>query len=138
MTMAVSHIKATFSCGLPKVWDAVVSLKEYSWRSDLDRIEIREPGKQFVEFTKEGYPTTFTITVFQPCERYEFDMENGNMRGHWVGLFSEQNGQTTVDFTEDVTAKKVMLRPFVGGYLKKQQALYVADLRKFLETNKEK
>jgi len=47
-------------------------------------------------------------------------------------LFSDENGKTTVDFTEDVTAKKLVMKPFVGMYLKKQQAAYIADLKKAL------
>lgn len=63
---------------------------------------------------------------------WEFDMENDNMKGHWTGIFTEKNGQTEIDFTEDVTAKKVIMRPFIKTYLKKQQALYISDLEKEL------
>ena len=59
-------------------------------------------------------------------------MDNENMHGHWVGLFSCGNGETTIDFTENVTVKKLFLKPFVGAYLKKQQAAYVDDLKKAL------
>ena len=101
-----------------KVWDTVTSLDQYEWRSDLSKIEIINE-KQFVEYTKDGFATTFTITVSEPCKRWEFDMENSNMKGHWVGIFSEIDGQTEIDFTEDVTAKKFVLKPFVKGFLKK-------------------
>ena len=106
-----------------KVWDTVTSLDQYEWRSDLSKIEIINE-KQFVEYTKDGFATTFTITVSEPCKRWEFDMENSNMKGHWVGIFSEIDGQTEIDFTEDVTAKKLILKPFVKGFLRKKQALY--------------
>ena len=33
-------------------------------------------------------------------------MENDNMHGHWTGIFSSKGGVTTIDFTEDVTAKR--------------------------------
>ena len=101
-----------------KVWDTVTSLDQYEWRSDLSQIEIINE-KQFVEYTKDGFATTFTITVSEPCKRWEFDMENSNMKGHWVGIFSEIDGQTEIDFTEDVTVKKFALKPFVKGFLKK-------------------
>ena len=101
-----------------KEWDTVTSLDQYEWRSDLSKIEIINE-KQFVEYTKNGFATTFTITVSEPCKRWEFDMENSNMKGHWVGIFSEIDGQTEIDFTEDVTAKKFVLKPFVKGFLKK-------------------
>ena len=129
--MAISNIKASFSCDVRKVWDIVTSLDQYQWRSDLSKIEIISE-KQFIEYTKDGFATTFTITVSEPCKRWEFDMENSNMKGHWVGIFSEIDGQTEIDFTEDVTAKKLILKPFVKGFLRKKQALYVSDLKRTL------
>ena len=130
--MVISNIKAVFQGDVQKVWDIVTSLENYQWRSDLSRIEIVNE-KQFVEYTKDGYATTFTITVTEPCKRWEFDMENSNMKGHWTGVFTEKGGQTEIDFTEDVTAKKLVMKPFVKGFLKKQQEQYVADLRKALQ-----
>lgn len=131
--MAVSTIKAEFQCEAEKIWEIVTSLEEYSWRSDLDKIVILESEKQFEEHTKDGFVTRFTITAYEPCKRYEFDMENDNMKGHWTGLFTCQHGKTTIDFTENVTAKKVLMRPFVGIYLKKQQEAFVRDLRRAAE-----
>ena len=129
--MAVVNIKATFQCDLQKVWSVVTSLESYSWRSDLSKIEILSETR-FVEYSKAGYATTFTITAAEPLRRWEFDMENENMKGHWTGLFFQNGGETTIDFTECVVAKKLLAKPFVKGYLKKQQALYVADLKKTL------
>ena len=60
-------------------------------------------------------------------------MENSNMKGHWTGLFRESNGITEIDFTEDIQPKKFIMKPFVKGFLKKQQELYVSDLKKKLE-----
>ncbi len=129
--MAVSNIKAVFQSDIINVWNIVTSLENYQWRSDLSKIEILN-DKQFVEYTKDGYPTTFTVTVSEPYKRWEFDMENSNMKGHWIGIFTEKGGNTEIDFTEEVTAKKIIMKPFVKSYLKKQQELYVADLRKAL------
>ncbi len=129
--MAVSKIKAVFQKDSQTVWNIVTSLGHYQWRSDLSRIEVINE-KQFIEYTKDGYATTFTITVSEPCRRWEFDIENSNMKGHWTGIFTEKDGQTEIEFTEDVTAKKLIMKPFVKAFLKKQQALYVADLRKAL------
>ena len=130
--MAIANIKASFNCDLEKVWNTVTSLEDYPWRSDLSKIEVIEDGKKFVEYTIDGYSTVFTITFFEPMKRYEFDMDNENMHGHWIGIFSYDNGETTIDFTEDVTAIKMFLKPFVKSHLKKQQSAYVADLKKAL------
>ena len=129
--MAVSKIKANFQSDIQRVWEVVTSLKNYSWRSDQSKIEIINEI-QFREYTRNGYPTTFTITRTEPYKRWEFDMENSNMKGHWTGIFTEKDGGTELDFTEEVTVKKFLMKPFVKSYLKKQQELYVSDLRKAL------
>lgn len=131
--MAISTIKAEFQCEVEKIWNIVTSLEQYSWRSDLGKIIVLTPGKQFEEHTKEGYVTKFTITAFEPYERYEFDMDNSNMSGHWTGLFSVQGDTVSIEFTENVTAKKMIMKPFVKAYLKKQQMQYISDLKKELE-----
>ena len=129
--MAVSNIKAVFESDIQKVWEVVTSLENYSWRSDLSKIEVINES-QFIEYTKEGYATTFTVTAQVPCERWEFDMENDNMKGHWTGIFVQKEGKTEIDFTEDVVAKKIFMKPFVKSFLKKQQSTYIADLRRAL------
>lgn len=131
--MAVSTIKAKFQCEIEKVWELVTSLDNYSWRSDLDKIVVILPEKEFEEHTKDGYVTRFKVTAFDEYKNYEFDMENDNMHGHWIGKFSFENGITLIEFTEDVQAKKLIMKPFVGMYLKKQQEKYVQDLREALE-----
>lgn len=129
--MAVSNMKEVFKRDIQKVWEVVTSLENYGWRSDLGKIEVKNE-KQFVEYTKDGYATTFTVTAKEPCKRWEFDMENDNMKGHWIGVFTQKGEDTEIDFTEDVTAKKIFMKPFVKLYLKKQQKQYISDLQKEL------
>lgn len=129
--MAVSNMKAVLKQDIHKVWEVVTSLENYGWRSDLGKIEIKNE-KQFVEYTKDGYATVFTVTVNEPCKRWEFDMENDNMKGHWTGIFTQKGEDTEIDFTEDVIAKKIFMKPFVKEYLKKQQKQYILDLQKEL------
>ena len=130
--MATSNIKALIPSDLRKVWDFVLDIENYgTWRSDLSKTEtINE--KQFIEYTKDGYPTTFTVTLVEPYRRWEFDMENSNMKGHWIGVFTDKGNETEIDFTECVEAKKLLMKPFVKLYLKKQQTQFVADMRKTL------
>ena len=131
--MAIANIKAILRSDISVVWEIVTSLDNYAWRSDLSKIEILERNKKFIEHTKDGYATIFTITKFEPPYQYEFEMENENMKGYWVGIFGKtQNGGTMIDFTEEVKPKKFILKLFVKGYLRKQQKQYVEDLRKAL------
>ena len=128
--MAISNIKAVIPGELLKVWELVLDIENYGvWRSDLSKIEVLNDN-QFIEYTKDGYPTTFTVTLVEPYRRWEFDMENSNMKGHWIGIFTAKADETEIDFTECVEAKKLLMKPFVKSYLKKQQIQFVADIMK--------
>ncbi|MBP3709986.1 MAG: polyketide cyclase [Treponema sp.] len=131
-------IKKLLHSDIHRVWHIVTSLDEYTWRSTIHTIErvnnstADTVGKQFVEYDATGYATTFTITAVVPYARWELDMENDNIKGHWIGIFTQCGEQTEISFTEHVVAKKILLKPFIKSYLKKQQAQYVADLEKEL------
>ena len=128
--MATSNIKARIPSELRQVCDLVLDIENYAaWRSDLSKTEVIS-DKQFIEYTKDGYSTTFTVTLVEPYRRWEFDMENSNMKGHWTGIFTAKGDETEIDFTEQVKAKKWLLKPFVKSYLKKQQIQFVADIMK--------
>ena len=131
--MTISNIKDSIDSNIHKVWETVLAVDKYAqWRSDLSKTEVINE-EQFIEYTKNCYPTTFTITVVEPHKRWEFDMENSNMKGHWVGIFTSIDDKTEIDFTEQVTAKKFFMKPFVKSYLKKHQTQFVMDLKKILE-----
>ena len=131
--MTISNIKDSIDSNIHKVWETVLAVDKYAqWRSDLSKTEVINE-EQFIEYTKNGYPTTFTITVVEPHKRWEFDMENSNMKGHWVGIFTSIDDKTEIDFTEQVTAKKFYMKPFVKSYLKKQQTQFVMDFKRILE-----
>ena len=130
--MTISNIKDSIDSNIHKVWETVLAVDKYAqWRSDLSKTEVINE-EQFIEYTKNGYPTTFTITVVEPHKRWEFDMENTNMRGHWTGLFTQTEEGTEMEFTETVEVKKRFLKLFVKGYLKRQQTRFVSDLKKAL------
>ncbi len=127
--MVTSNMKAIVKSDLQKVWEIVLAVENYStWRSDLSKTEILNE-KQFVEYTNQGFATTFTVTETQPYRCWKFDMENSNMSGHWVGVFTAKGSETEIDFTEYVTAQKLFMKPFVKLFLKRQQAQFVLDLK---------
>lgn len=59
-------------------------------------------------------------------------MTNKNMKGHWIGVFSSVNDGTQVEFTEEVSVNNPIMNLLASLYLKKQQSLYIADLKKEL------
>ena len=100
--MATANIKATIQNDIHKVWEAVLAVENYSiWRRDVGKTEVIDE-KKFIEDTGKGYPTTFTVTAVEPYKRWEFDMENSNMRGHWIGAFVSRGSETEIDFTQSV------------------------------------
>ena len=129
--MVTSVIEATLPWGPEDVWQMVTDLRHTAWRSDLSRVEERGP-RSFVEYTREGFPTQFTVTCAEPFQRWEFDLETPTWRGTVAPLAGTAGG-TALCFTETVEVKRWWMGPFVKGYLKRQQARYVEDLRRALE-----
>lgn len=130
--MKKSTVTATFKSSVEAVWDVVTNNAVYDWRSDVSKIIVSNDGNRFSEFTKDGFETEFTITLKSLYHRYEFDMKNKNMSGHWMGLFTKDGCGTKIELTEEVEVANPVMNLFITSYLKKQQAAYIADLRKAL------
>ena len=133
--MATSKVTVHFPCPVERVWQTVTDLTRTAWRSDLAQVEILDET-HFVEHTKSGYATHFTVTKTEPYRRWEFDLENSRIRGHWTGLFTAQGTRTQIEFTECVTAKNPLMKLVLKPYLKKQQAQFVQDLKRALEAQR--
>ena len=129
--MAVSQVTVHFPCPVEQAWQVVTNLVHTSWRSDLAGVEVLDEA-HFVERTKSGYATNFTITACEPLRLWTFAMENENMSGTWEGRFEVSEGGTQMTCTETIAAKRWWMIPFVPGYLKRQQKRYLDDLRKEL------
>lgn len=129
--MAIANMQAVLKSKIDTVWDVVTNVQDYSWRSDLSKIEVLN-DKQFIEYSKDGIVTTFTITLIDEHKRFELDYENENVKGHWVAVFNHKDGQTHLGFIEDAIAKKTLQNLFVKKHLKKQQQRYLNDLKKTL------
>ena len=130
--MPTSKVSVHFSCPVERVWQVVTDLSNTTWRSDLKRVEVLDET-HFVEHTKSGYATNFTVTACEPLRRWAFTMENGNMSGSWEGIFETVESGPRLHCTETVNAKRWWMRPFVPGYLRHQQRLYLDDLRRELQ-----
>lgn len=130
--MPTSKVAVHFSCPVERVWQVVTDLSNTAWRSDLKRVEVLDES-HFVEHTKSGYATNFTVTACEPLRRWAFTMENDNMSGSWEGIFEAAEDGTRLHCTETVNAKRWWMRPFVPGYLRRQQRLYLDDLWRELQ-----
>ena len=130
--MIKSNIKKEFNCDRDKLWDIITGNSNYLWRSDLSKIDVID-DTHFIEYTKNNYPTYFTITLKEKLKEYRFDLENTNLRGKWIGIFTElPNGNTLLDFTEEIEVNNFIMKLLARVYLKNQQKRYIIDLEKEL------
>ncbi len=135
--MITSQTQATLPYNIKTVWHAVTDIKNYHWRSDLSHTELLS-RYQFTEYDKNGTPTHFTTTVFQPYSCWEFTLENSSISGRWRGIFIEQGTSTLINFTEEIAVKKFFLKPILNDYLRRQQKLFIKDLQAYLQKKESK
>ena len=130
--MIKSNIKKQFSCDKNKLWNIITDNSNYKWRTDLSKIEIIDET-HFVEYTTNNFPTYFSITAKEKLKQYKFDLENTNLKGKWIGIFKElPNGNTELDFTEEIEVNNFIMKLLAKFYLKSQQKRYMKDLEKEL------
>lgn len=130
--MIQSSKKIELSCSIKKVWSIMTNNKAYSWRSDISSIKIIDDTR-FIEYTKKGYPTAFTITAKVECKEYRFKMKNSNMDGEWVGFLQIlPNGNVELELTEQIEVNHFMMKLFAKPYLHHQQKTYIRDLKREL------
>ena len=133
--MATSNMKVTILCPIEIVWDTVTNLNDFSWRSDLKAVKIIDEHN-FIEIAKNGIETYFRITECIKHQSWIFEIDNKNIKGTWIGKFYSKGDKTILDFTENVVSKKIIFKPFISLYLKRQQRIYFKDLKVKLNCKK--
>ena len=133
--MATSNMKVTILCPIEIVWDTVTNLNDFSWRSDLKAVRIIDEHN-FIEIAKNGIETYFRITECIKYQSWIFEIDNKNIKGTWIGKFYSKGDKTILDFTENVVSKKIIFKPFISLYLKRQQRIYFKDLKVKLNCKK--
>ena len=133
--MAVSNMRATLLYPIEVVWDTVTNLKDFFWRSDLKDVRIIDEHN-FIEIAKNGIETYFRITECIKYQSWIFEIDNKNIKGAWIGKFYSKGDKTILDFTENVVSKKIIFKPFISLYLKRQQRIYFKDLKVKLNCKK--
>lgn len=133
--MATSNMKVTILCPIETVWDTVTNLNDFSWRSDLKAVKIIDEHN-FIEIAKNGIETYFRITECIKYQSWIFEIDNKNIKGTWIGKFYSKGDKTILDFTENVVSKKIIFKPFISLYLKRQQRIYFKDLKVKLNCKK--
>lgn len=113
------------------VFEVMCNNEDFSWRSDLKRIDILNE-KEFIEIYPNDNQTTFKITKIEPDTYYSFDLKNKIFEGYWTGELSptSTNG-TKLTLTEHIHVYNPIIRIFASMFmnLKKMQETYVHDLK---------
>lgn len=131
--MIKSNIKKEFSCEIDRLWNIVTDNTNYIWRSDLSKIQIID-DTHFIEYTKNNFPTYFTITSKIDLKEYKFNIQNTNIKGKWTGKFEKlESGNVLLDFTEEIETSNIIMKLFAKLYLKNQQKRYMKDLEKAIK-----
>ncbi|MDO5294476.1 MAG: polyketide cyclase [bacterium] len=111
-----------------KLFLIMTNNKEYTWRSDIKKIEEIENGRSFIGYTKKNVPTLYHITKRIPNKEYCFTMENNDFHGKWAGFLQESGQGTTLTITETIQLKNKWTKPFVKRSIEKWQTSYLNDL----------
>ena len=61
-------------------------------------------------------------------------MKNSNMTGHWIGIFTAKGNETQIDFTENVTPKKVVYETFCKTLFEEAANSICSGLKKSIGT----
>lgn len=123
---------------IDEVWAVVTDNSDYTWRSDVEKIE-QVDEKTFVEHYKGGGATHFTITKKERNKRYTFSMKNKQFIGDWIGVFTALSPESTqIVFTEELIIKNpfIWAVSFFALNLKKIQTRYLSDLEKKIASHK--
>ena len=126
--MRKSIVETIIHSNIKNIWKIITDNEHYSWRSDISEIKIIEPHHKFIEVSKNGIQTVFTITAIKPYSLYEFNMENKYFRGHWIGHFHELSEQEIkILSTEILNMKNPTMEIFSYIYM------YMYGFKKYAE-----
>lgn len=132
--MIKSSIKKELNYSIERIWKIVTDNTQYTWRSNVLKIEIVD-DQHFIEYSKNNFPTYFTITKKEEGKEYSFAIENENIKGKWVGRFTTlESKKVLINFIEEIEVNGFIMKLFAKTYIRKQQKRYIKDLEKILST----
>lgn len=106
-----------------EIFAKITDNRDYKWRSDISKIEIIDE-KHFIEYTKSGFKTRFNITNLIQNERYEFDLENDNITGHFIAELRKINtNEIELKLVEQIKVKNIIMKLFAKAYLKSNKKI---------------
>ncbi len=117
------------------IWKTLTNIKDYpSWRKDIKEVRILSEN-QFQEIDRNGFITTFTTTLLENNTRWEFDIDNSNISGHWIGIIKDINGKTGLTLIEEIQSKKKIPVFLQKLYISHQQKLFMQNIKNSYKKN---
>lgn len=128
--MAAYATRTMLNCTVEKAWELVTTLEtQMDWREDLKKIEILD-SRQFIEHTRDGYTTHYTITKVEERQLWQRTLTNEDLVGHTSYTFVEKGNQTLFIMKENMSTSNLLFKIFVKNYLRSHQYNYIQSLKK--------
>ncbi len=119
---------------LQKVWDTVIGVNKYGWRSNVLRIIVLNDSC-FEEYDTEELITRFEITDYEKNASLDLEFENAEWLGHCTMLFEEEDDYTILEVILEARSRKLTLAPILKKTMEKRMEQYLADLRYEIQTS---
>lgn len=119
---------------LQKVWDTVIGVNKYGWRSNVLRIVVLNDSC-FEEYDTEELITRFEITDYEKNASLDLEFENAEWFGHCTMLFEEEDDYTILEVILEARSRKLTLAPILKKTMEKRMEQYLADLRYEIQTS---
>ncbi|MBR3310632.1 MAG: hypothetical protein IKG15_02285 [Solobacterium sp.] len=119
---------------LQKVWDTVIGVNKYGWRSNVLRIVVLNDSC-FEEYDTEELITRFEITDYEKNASLDLEFENAEWFGHCTMLFEEEDDYTVLEVILETRSRKLTLAPILKKTMEKRMEQYLADLRCEIQTS---
>ncbi len=129
--MVKSSLKVKLNFDIVKVWNKVTYLENYSWRSDLNDLEVLN-NDTFIINKKKKNPTVCKITFAKLYRQWEIKIDNKHFSGEYAGIFKGDEEHCVIEFYGNLKPKNIYILPFLKDILKKEQTNYINDLQKAL------
>lgn len=118
-----------FKSEVAAVFKVITNLKDWSWRSDLTRVE-QIGDNRFIEYDRKQRETKIFVTDLRENIQFDYDVENNSYRGHWSGQFAPlPDGGCRMYLNFDFEPQSIL-----GKFVRvdKFEERYIEDLKKEL------
>ncbi|WP_125566406.1 SRPBCC family protein [Companilactobacillus insicii] len=131
--MSMYSRKRKFKATSEQIWDKITNPKDYSWRSNVPKVTIKN-DRQYSEINSQTNSTeTYTLVTQTKNESRALDIDHIDGTGRRTfELYHEDENTTTLKITEEFDAKNKFFQFSINRFFKKQLSIYLDDLDRAL------